>query len=376
MANLEYREIGCEGKRASLLGFGCMRFPLTADGKIDEPEAERMIDYAIASGVNYIDTAFPYHNGDSEPFVGKVLDKYPRSSYILATKLPMWAVKTLDDAKQMFENQLKRLNKDYVDFYLLHAMNKARWDLCLELGILDHLDKLKAEGKIRNIGFSFHDKYEVFEEMITYRKWDFCQIQFNYMDTDEQAGLRGYELAEKLNVPLVIMEPIKGGALASLPKEVYDIMDSVTPGRSASSWALRYVATYPNVKVILSGMSAFEHVLDNIDTFSDFAHLTECEMAAVEKAADTLKSRVKNGCTGCRYCMPCPNGVDIPKTFRIWNTYGMYENVQKAKNDFSGIAPENLPSCCVECGACEAACPQHLSIIDDLKKAGTELGAL
>lgn len=373
---MEYRQIGCDGRTASLLGFGCMRFPLTADGKIDEAEAEKMMDYAIASGVTYIDTAFPYHNGDSETFVGKVLSKYPRNSYLLATKLPLWNIETLEDAKEIFALQLKKLNKDYVDFYLLHALNKEKWEKCKRLGILEFLCELKKAGKIRNIGFSFHDDYKVFEEIITYYAWDFCQIQFNYMDTKEQAGIKGYKLSEELGIPLVIMEPIKGGALANIPSEVYDIMDSVTPGRSAASWALRYVASFKNVKVILSGMSTFEQVVDNIETFSNYEDLTEEEFAAVENTAKAIKQRVRNGCTGCSYCMPCPNGVNIPKTFKIWNNYGMYDNRKNAKKYFATLEESELSSCCLECGACENVCPQHLSIIADLKRANKELSNL
>lgn len=373
---MEYRKIGCEGKEASLLGFGCMRFPLTSDGKIDEPEAEKMMDYAIASGVTYIDTAFPYHNGESENFVGRVLSKYPRTSYLLATKLPLWNVNTLQEAKDTFALQQKKLQKDYVDFYLLHALNKERWEKCKAIGVLDFLCEMKKAGKIRNIGFSFHDEYNVFEEIATYFKWDFCQIQFNYMDTNEQAGIKGVELTERLGIPLVIMEPIKGGALANIPKEIYDIMNSVTPGCSAASWALRYVASFKNVKVILSGMSTFEQVQDNISTFGNYTALTPTELSAVESAAKALKERVKNGCTGCSYCMPCPNGVNIPKTFRIWNNYGMYDNKESAKRYFTALKEEELPTNCIGCGSCESVCPQHLGIISDLVKANKELSEL
>ena len=207
---MEKRKLEKLGIETSLLGFGCMRFPTLPDGKIDEAEAERMLDKAIASGVNYIDTAYPYHNGESEPLVGKVLKKYDRSSFFLATKLPLWAVNSVDDAKRIFEEQLQRLQTDYIDFYLLHAVNKEKWDAMKELGVVEYCAKLKEEGKIRYYGFSFHDDYEVFDEILHYRDWDFCQIQYNYMDTQEQAGDKGYALAESLGVPLVIMEPIKG----------------------------------------------------------------------------------------------------------------------------------------------------------------------
>ena len=372
---MDYREIGVGGK-SSLLGYGCMRFPKAQDGSIDEEKAEALLDHAIANGVTYIDTAYPYHDGQSEPFVGKVLNKYPRSSYLLATKLPIWKLKTLQDAKDTFAEQLSRLDKDYVDFYLFHALNKERWELIKKLELIPYFEGLQREGKIKNLGFSFHDEYEVFEEIVTYRKWDFCQIQLNYMDTEEQAGLRGYELATKLDIPVVIMEPVKGGALASLPEEVYAVLNEVTPDLTPSAWAMRFVATFPNVKVVLSGMTEMSHVLDNLNTFSGFEPLNEKEQNAVTRAAELLRSRVRNGCTGCRYCMPCPSGVDIPKLFSIWNTYGIYGNKNGAKSRYSAIPEDALPTVCVGCGACESVCPQSISIINDLQAAKAELECL
>ena len=247
---MEKRKIEKLGISPSLLGFGCMRLPLCADGTIDEARAEKLIDEAMAKGVTYYDTAYPYHNGDSEPFVGKVLDKYDRSSYYLATKLPCWKVNCLDDAKRLFEEQLTRLHKDYVDFYLLHALDKSRWTLMKELGVVEYCEELKKQGKIRYLGFSFHDDYEAFEEILSYKDWDFCQIQYNYMDTDTQAGDKGYELSVKKDVPLVIMEPVKGGSLASLPDEVTGELRQTRPNASLASWALRWVASHENVKVI------------------------------------------------------------------------------------------------------------------------------
>ena len=205
------------GIETSLLGFGCMRFPTSPDGAIIEDRAEKMIDEAISAGVNYIDTAYPYHNGDSEPFVGRVLEKYPRDSYYLATKLPCWQINSVEEAEQLFYSQLERLNKDNVDFYLLHSLSRNTWRKMRDIGVVEFCEKLKAEGKIKYFGFSFHDSYEAFEEILTYRKWDFCQIQLNYMDTEEQAGIKGYKLTEKLGVPLVIMEPVKGCLLYTSP---------------------------------------------------------------------------------------------------------------------------------------------------------------
>ena len=208
---MEYRIFDKLNVSPSLLGFGCMRFPLNKDGTINEIEAEKMIDAAINNGVTYIDTAYPYHNGDSEPFVGRVLKKYKRESFYLATKLPIWEVKSQEDAKRIFDEQLKRLDVDYVDFYLLHALDKEKWGKVLEYDIVSLCEQLKKEGKIKYLGFSFHDRYDVFKEILEYRDWDFCQLQLNYMDMDIQAGMKGHNLAKEKGVPIVVMEPIKGG---------------------------------------------------------------------------------------------------------------------------------------------------------------------
>ena len=317
---MEYRELN-EEYQPSLLGFGCMRFPLDAQGKIDEAEAERMLDTAIAHGVKYIDTAFPYHHGDSEPFVGRVLKK--------------------------------------------------------QLGILAYCEELKAQGKIRNFGFSFHDEYDVFEEILTYRKWDFCQIQYNYVDTQEQAGDRGYALAEKLGIPMVIMEPVKGGSLSKLPQDLASRLKEAAPNSSISSWALRWVASKPNVKVVLSGMSTMEQVLDNLSTFEDFKPLSVAEQGLIKEIAEEIKARTMNGCTGCAYCMPCPFGLDIPKNFRIWNEHAKYGNTEVArKRYFEEMKEEERSSQCKKCGKCEALCPQHIAIREDLAHMSSDMELL
>lgn len=371
---MEKRKLEKIGIETSLLGFGCMRFPTTAEGKIDEVEAEKMIDKAIASGVNYIDTAYPYHGGDSEPFVGKVLKKYDRQSLYLATKLPVWLVNSIEDVERIFAEQLERLQTEYIDFYLMHAMNKERWDKMLEIGCIQKLEELKAEGKIKYLGFSFHDSYEVFEEILNYRDWDFCQIQLNYMDTREQAGLKGYELTAQKQVPLVIMEPIKGGSLAAFADDVMEKFHSVDSTASAASFALRWVGSLPNVKVILSGMSTMSQVDDNLHTFTNFKPLSEEEQKVIEDVVTILNSRVQNGCTGCRYCMPCPAGVNIPGSFKVWNTYHMYQNYNIVRNAWEKeMGDTHQPKNCVECGKCEASCPQKLAIREDLKKVQTDL---
>lgn len=363
------RKIEKLGVETSLLGFGCMRFP-TKDGKIDEERAEKMLDRAYEAGVNYFDTAWPYHNGESEPFVGRVMKKYPRESFMFATKMPPWAVNSLDDAKNIFKTQLEHLQSDYVDFYLLHAMGKDSWNKMKDLGVVELLEGYKKEGKIKNLGFSFHDGYAVFEEIINYKDWDFCQIQLNYMDTEDGPGLKGYELAEKLNVPIVIMEPVKGGSLANLPEEVVNPFVKLAKDSTNASWALKWVASFPNVKVVLSGMTEENQLEDNLKTFTDFVPLNEEGKKAVETVAASIRARVRNGCTGCRYCMPCPAGVDIPGNFAMWNFASMYNN----KGHVNWVLNNQLKDGktradnCIKCGKCEKACPQHLKIRDDLEQ--------
>lgn len=371
---MEYRKLEKLNIQTSLLGFGCMRFPVLENGKIDEVEAEKMLDLAISSGVNYIDTAYPYHNGDSEPFVGRVLDKYPRDSYFLATKLPMWKIEKEEDVEEIFESQLSRLNKEYIDFYLLHSMNKGAFDKVKEYKIVEKLEKFRKEGKIRYIGFSFHDSYEVFEELIKYYNWDFCQIQFNYMDVNEQAGMKGYKLTEELGIPLVIMEPIKGGTLASLPKDVESIFKNELPNESIASWALRWVGSMNNIKVILSGMSTYEQVEDNLKTFNNFKKLSEKEYECVGEVVKILNQRTKNGCTNCKYCMPCPAGVDIPGNFWLWNNYYKYESLSYIRYKFNMMKQNNsFADLCVKCGKCETLCPQKINIRSDLEKVYLEV---
>ncbi len=374
---MEFRELKKLGVKTSLLGFGCMRYPKNPDGSIDEETSMRMIDQAYQAGVNYFDTAYMYHEGNSEIFTGKALDRYDRNSYYLATKLPCWLVEKAEDAEHYLNEQLTKLNKNYIDFYLLHALNRERFDKMVELGVLEVMDRLKAEGKIKYLGFSFHDEYEAFEHILRFRDWDFCQIQLNYMDTEEQAGMKGYELAEELGVPVIIMEPIKGGSLAKLPEEAAQHLEEQEAGKSAASWALRWVGSLPNVKVILSGMSDEQQVQDNLNTFQNFRALNETEQQSIVTVASVLRSRVKNGCTACAYCMPCPAGVDIPKNFAIWNSYGMYNNEGELHWAWSNDIKEAAKAAaCVDCGQCEEACPQSLNIRTDLKTLQKEIDSI
>lgn len=362
------------GVEASLLGYGCMRLPVGPDGKIDEEKATELIEKGLASGINYIDTAYPYHNGESESFVGKVLKNHPRDSFYLATKMPSWEIHKVEDVDRIFAIQLDRLQTNYVDFYLIHAIGRDKWRELVKLGVVEHLEQMQKDGKIKYLGFSFHDSYEAFEEIINYRDWDFCQIQLNYMDVNEQAGMKGYELATKKGVPLVIMEPVKGGSLASFADDIMEKFHRVRPGASAASFALRFLGSLPGIKVILSGMTTMEQLDDNLKTFSPFEPLSKEEQDVIAEVVDLMNSRIQNGCTGCRYCMPCPAGVNIPGCFKAWNTYHMFQNYNVVKNDWERfIGPAGQAKNCVECGKCEKACPQKLSIREDLKKVQADL---
>ena len=351
-----------------------MRFPLNRETRaIDEEKAQALIDRAMESGITYYDTAWTYHEGESEPFLGRALSKYPRESYYLATKLPCWQVESRQGAADIIEQQLKRLNTEYVDFYLLHSLGRKTWDKMVELDILSLLEEYQRAGKLRHLGFSFHDDYDVFEDILTYRSWDFCQIQLNYMDTNHQAGLRGLELARTRNVPVVVIEPVKGGSLAQLPQEVIQPLVTLDPNISTASWAMRWVASQPGVAVILSGMTTAEQLADNIDTFAPFCLLSEREQAAVEETARLLRLRLNNGCTGCRYCVPCPAGVNIPESFQLWNNMSMYQNQRLTRRAWGMLEEKVRPAQCVECGKCEELCPQHIPIREHLARLTQEV---
>ncbi len=359
---MDYTTIDKLGVRPSRLGFGGMRFPTTPEGAIDEPRATAMLDMAYQAGVNYYDTAYFYHDHTSEAFLGRALQAYPRDSFYLATKLPVYIIHSIDDAKRIFEEQLATLDTPYFDFYLLHALNAQRWESVQELGILPFLEEEQRKGRIKHLGFSFHDSYEVFERILTARDWDFCQIQFNYMDTQIQAGERGYELAKKLGVPIVVMEPVKGGSLATLSPELTAPFTAAHPDWTPASWAMRWVASHDNCRVILSGMSTEEQVEDNLRTFDNCPPLTQEEMKIIEGVRDAVCARSVIGCTKCRYCMPCPFGVNIPENFRMENEYAMYTNEARRRFQWEDMDKEERADMCRKCGKCESVCPQKLPI--------------
>lgn len=372
------RFIGGE-ENVSLLGLGCMRFPLNEDGTIDEAQAEAMIGRALNAGINYIDTAYPYHKGESEPFLGRALKKYPRNSFYLATKLPVWLVNSVEDAERLFKEQLSRLQTKYIDYYLLHALDAGRWEKLVKEGIIEWAEAKKASGKIRHLGFSFHDTYPVFREILTYRQWDFCQIQYNYMDEHSQAGVEGLRYAHARGIPVIIMEPLRGGRLVNLlPESAKELFAQDEEHRTPAELALKWLYDQPEVNCVLSGMNSMEMVEQNVRTASEYGVgcMTESDRALVEAVRQEITKHVKVGCTGCGYCMPCPRGVDIPGTFRCYNA--MYSEGKKSgRRDYLQCTAfrKNPASAsqCVGCGKCEQHCPQHIEIRGELKAAAGEL---
>lgn len=367
---MEYRKIKIENqeKDVSLLGFGCMRFPLK-DGEIDKVESKKMMDYAIKHGVNYIDTAYPYHGGKSELFVKEVIKEYDRESFYLADKLPLWECETEEDVDKIFHEQLDKCGVDYFDFYLIHAVNKDRLKKTKDLNVLKHLETYRKEGKIRNIGFSFHDDLKTFKQWVDLYDWDFCQIQLNYMDIHHQQGIRGYKILAEKDIPVIVMEPVKGGNLVNFNDEIADEFHKLDPNKSIVSWAFRWVGTLSNVKVILSGMSTMEHVKENVKTFSPFVPLTETEQDKIKEIRQKILSYSEVDCTSCNYCMPCPHGVNIPGNFRVFNGHAMYHNDKHTSWQISNLDNKDaFADACIECNECLPKCPQNIAIPTELSR--------
>ena len=353
----------------SLLGFGLMRLPKLSPDKddIDYEVALPMFRRAIESGVTYFDTAYMYHGGLSEKCVGDLLSTFPRDSYTLADKMPVGMLKGPDDTARVFEEQLARTRAGHFDFYLLHAMSRDGWRRALELGVPEYLERKKAEGVIRRLGFSFHDSPEALREIVEARHWDFVQIQLNYYDWNSPYRSREqYEVLEAAGLPVMVMEPVRGGALANLDAEGNRILREANPDVSIASWALRFAASLPNVAVVLSGMSTPEQLEDNIATFSPLRPLDEAEHATLARALEAFRRNVTVNCTGCRYCVPCPAGVPIPDIFSLANRH------HRDRDDAAfAAAYDALPvnaSACVKCWRCARKCPQHIHIPGELAK--------
>lgn len=367
---MEKRTFKKTGEQVSLLGFGCMRYPkLSADkNDINEQLAEEMINRAYACGVNYFDTAYSYHDGLSESFTGRALSKFPRESYKLATKMPIWLLQNEEDAPRIFAEQLKRCQVDYFDFYLVHSLNAERIETMERLRLFDYLEGERAKGRIRNLGFSFHDEPKLLNSLAALHRWDFAQIQLNYLDWDIQDAKLAYQILTENNLPVVVMEPVRGGTLANLPRPALDLLTEKRPHGSVASWALRFAADLPEVLTVLSGMSAMEQLEDNLKTLSDFEPLSEDERSILDRALVEYKKSGAIPCTGCRYCMDCPSGVDIPKNFAVYNQYKITGVKIAMEIQYCTLGKEKQADNCIECGQCVPLCPQFIDIPGELKK--------
>ena len=369
--NVQYRDFGTLNWKASALGFGCMRLP-TLDGQrnssdIDETESIRMIRHAIDNGVNYLDTAYPYHEGQSEVLVGKALQAGYRERVKVATKLPVWLVKRPEDFDRYLDEQLEKLQTGYVDFYLLHALNQSVWqDIVLRHNLLARAEAALADGRIRHLGFSFHGDYAAFYEIVNGSDlWTMCQIQYSYMDTDNQAGTRGLHLAAHKNLAVVVMEPLLGGRLADPPPDIRKLMEDFPTKRTAAEWALRWLWDQPEVSMVLSGMSNMSQVEQNL-AYAESSRIgsflpAETELIGAIRAKYMARTIVP--CTRCGYCLPCPNGIDIPGNLELFNYSHVHTDVMTAKFRYKVLMNDSQrASACTSCGSCEPLCPQKIEI--------------
>ncbi len=380
---MQFRKFGRLDWNASVLGFGCMRLP-TADGKangpnISEAEAVRMIRHALDRGVNYFDTAYVYHEGNSETVLGKALRGH-RDQVKIATKSPVWLIQKEADFDRMLNEQLRKLQTDHIDFYLLHALDKKRWsEIVPKYKLLENAGAAIRDGRIRHLGFSFHDNYESFPDIVNgYDRWTFCQIQYNYLDTENQAGTQGLKLAAAKGLAVVIMEPLLGGRLAHPPSSILQMIERSSVKRSPADWALQWLWDQPEVSVVLSGMSNLDQVNANLDSAAH-ARSHSFQAADLKVIADLqrkYRERSVIPCTRCNYCMPCPNGVNIPANFEIYNEAFLHEDIPGARFKYQIFITEAARAgVCVACHDCEDHCPQKIPISEWMPKVHALLGA-
>lgn len=364
---MQYRTFGKLDWKPSALGFGCMRLPtLGGDhSHINAELATQMVRYAIDHGVNYIDTAYPYHGGESERFVGRVLQEGYRQRVRLATKMPVWLIDSEDAPNRIFNEQLEKLQTDHVDFYLFHGLHKERWEAVQKFKLLAWAEKTLAEGRIRHLGFSFHDNFDVFKTIIDATDlWTFCQVQYNYVDVHNQAGRKGVQYAASKGLGVVVMEPILGGRLVDPPKPIQDIWDSAPVRRKPADWALQWLWNQPEISVVLSGMSTMQHVTENVESaaHSGVGTLTAAELALVERVRAKYEELCPIPCTKCEYCLPCTVGLKIPDLFDVLNRAAMYNKFDEARRHYASMAAEAQANACIQCRTCEDKCPQSIPI--------------
>jgi len=372
---MKYRKFGRLDWEGSVLGFGAMRLPILEKdpAHVDEPQAIEMIRYAIDHGVNYLDTAYPYHEKHSEIVVGKALLNGYREKVKLATKLPSWLVESPDDFDCFLNEQLEKLQTDHIDFYLLHALNATYWPRLRDWDVLKWAEGAIADGRIHYLGFSFHDDFEVFKDIVdAYDRWTFCQIQYNFMDIDYQAGIKGLQYAAEKGLAVVIMEPLRGGQLtAKIPKSVAELWESAIVRRTPADWALQWIWNHSEVSVLLSGMSTMQHVIENLDCAdrSGAGILSDEELILIDKVREEYRRLAPVPCTNCKYCMPCPNGVEIAAILEYYNESIIYDNPRASRSLYGSLPEDEQADNCVECFECEEKCPQGIPISEYLKKA-------
>ena len=380
-----YRTMPKIKENLSVLGFGCMRLPVNKDQSIDEQRAVKQIRYAVDNGVNYFDTAWPYHGGKSEPLLGKALEGGYRNKVHIATKLPSWMVKDRAHMDFFLNEQLKSLQTKTIDFYLIHNLAGPMWDRLKQMGVIDFLDRAKDSGRIRYAGFSFHGLFDDFKTMVDDYPWEFCQIQYNYLDEKYQAGTAGLEYAADKGLGVIVMEPLRGGSLGmpEPPPDIKEIWNRAGQKRTPVEWALRWVMDRPEVTTVLSGMNDEAHIEENIQIAGQAEpnSLSGQELALVGQAARTYKKLMMVNCTGCEYCKPCPENVNIPGALEILNRLKLYKNEKESKFMYvircsgilSGSAENGYASGCIRCGDCLDKCPQNIPIPDMLEIAAEAL---
>ena len=375
-----YRVMPKTKDKLSILGFGCMRLP-GGRMSVNDKESIEQIRYAIDQGINYVDTAWPYHNGKSEVILGKALKNGYRDKVKIADKLPQWLCETREDMDYYLKIQLERLDVDVIDYYLIHMLNGASWKKAKDHGVVDFMNRARAMGKIINLGFSFHGIKDDFKTIIDDYDWHFCQIQFNILDKNYQAGVEGLEYARSKDIGVIVMEPLRGGSLAGkLPDEVESIYRNATIKRTHAEWALRWIWNHHGVITVLSGMNHKDQIVENIKIAgqAEVGSLSEEELKTVDKAGDTLRSLMQVPCTGCQYCMPCPNNVNIPLAFSFYNNKHLFKQGFMSRAHYlfqmGGMQgrKSTLAGLCVECGACVKQCPQGIDIPNELKKVQKE----
>jgi predicted aldo/keto reductase-like oxidoreductase len=357
-------------RKLSVLGYGCMRLPMLKSGHVSLRLSKQAIRYAIDRGVNYVDTAWPYHNGESETILGKVLQDGYREKVNVATKLPTWLIESRKDMDKYLDLQLKRLQTDHIDFYLIHALSQDRLDSMEKHGMADFLDDALADGRITYAGFSFHDKYEAFKPSVDAYDWTFCQIQYNYLDEEYQAGTKGLKYAASKGLGIIVMEPLRGGALTKPVPAIDKIWAASGDTHSQAERGLRWVWNHPEVTVVLSGMSSLDQVKDNLKYAETGmpGSLRPDELKAYGRVTAAYRERIKVGCTGCQYCMPCNNGVNIPGCFEQLNNAIMFNDTEGPKQVYNIWMSDGCASKCIDCGECEEKCPQQIPIREKLKE--------